>query len=499
MRKIAAFARVTSLCLFLCSTLAWSATVTSDADSGPNTLRDALANATSGDTITFALPAASTITLANTLTVDKNLIIDGAGASGLTISGNHTVPVLQISGATVTISNLTIADGTTGIINLGTLTVLKCTILHNTNIGIANSGTLTVANSTLSGNTAITLGGGIKISSGSATITNNTFVNNNAQYGGAIEANSNSVSTLTNNLFLGNFVSEFGGAVYDLNGKINADRNLYWNNSDTSGTNCYQCASDANAVTADPLLGSLANNGGPTQTYLPGVGSEAVDVGDDARCAASPVGNVDQRGLVRPVGTHCDIGAVESNEQIFANAFEPLIAYSASFETCPDGWTLTGDWQCGIPDNAENQFGPAAAFEGAQCIGTQIAGNYHDNQTWDGTTATSPAINLHGRKHPMLTFRMWMDSEGATYDGGDLMISIDDGATYSVVTSVTPAYPLTIDGKPAWGGHQSSLGWQAVQADLSAYSGNVVLLRFAFRSDNSGVFPGFYVDSVSVQ
>lgn len=501
MSKIAAYVRFISLCV-LCTQTAWSASiqVTSTDDSGPGTLRDALTNANDGDIIVFALPDASTITLANTLTVAKNVVIDGAGASGLTISGNHMVPVFNIdSSVTVTIADLTIADGSTGVINLGTLTVSKCTLLDNSNIGIVNNGTLTVANSTFSGNSALTVGGGIKLSSGSATITNNTFVNNYAQYGGGIDANSSSGSTVTNNLFFQNVATEFGGSIYDAGGKVNADHNLYWNNPDTNGTqglDCDGCASNTNAITADPLLGSLANNGGPTQTYSPGVDGAAIDSGDDATCSTAAVGDVDQRGVARPVGAHCDVGSVESNDELFANGFEPVIVYSTGFEgTCPNGWTLTGDWQCGVPQNV----GPATAFEGTQCIGTQIAGNYSNNDQWVATTATSPAIDLTGRQHPMLTFRMWVDTEGSTYDGADLLISTDLRMSYSVITAVTPAYQLTIDGRPAWGGHQAALGWQAVQADLSAYTGTVVYVRFAFRSDSSGVYSGFYVDDVSIQ
>jgi Immune inhibitor A peptidase M6 len=498
MRKIVTFA---SVILFLCTNLAWSVDVqvTSNADSGAGSLRAALASASSGDTIVFALPADSTVTLASTLTVADNIAIDGAGASGLTISGNHIVPVLQISGTvTTTISNLTIASGGTGIVNQGTLTVLNCTILGNWNIGIANSGTLTVANSTFSGNASLTLGGGIKLTSGSATITNNTFVDNTAQYGGGIESGSSSNSTVTNNLFLANAASQFGGSINDAGGTINADHNLYWNNADMNGIpglDCDGCASNTNAITADPLLGSLANNGGPTQTYLPGVGSAAIDSGDDATCAAPPINNLDQRGVLRPVGTHCDIGSVEFNDLIFANGFDPPTVYSTGFETCPSGWTLSGDWQCGVPQNV----GPAMAFQGMNCLGTQIAANYSDNDTWAGTTATSPAIDLTGVVNPTLTFRMWVDTEGSTFDGADLLISTDGGVTYSVVTSVTPAYTLTVASLPAWGGHQAALGWQAVQADLSAYAGNIVLLRFGFSSDASGNYPGFYVDSFSVQ
>ncbi|MCB0189712.1 MAG: hypothetical protein KDE31_35820, partial [Caldilineaceae bacterium] len=64
----------------------------------------------------------------------------------------------------------------------------------------------------------------------------------------------------------------------------------------------------------NPLLGALADNGGPTQTHLPQAGSAAID-GSTATCGAflgSRLNNVDQRGFGRPVGGLCDIGAVET-------------------------------------------------------------------------------------------------------------------------------------------------------------------------------------------
>jgi hypothetical protein len=170
--------------------------------------------------------------------------------------------------------------------------------------------------------------------------------------------------------------------------------------------------------------------------------------------------------------------------------------YYTSFEgECPDGWTLTGDWQCGVPMNV----GPATSFVGAQCLATQIAGNYSDLQTFAATTATSPEIDLTGIADPKLTFRMWVDTEGSTYDGFNLQISNDGGMTYTVLDTVVPAYPLMVAGEPAWGGQLQGLGWQLVQVNLAAYVGEVVRLRLSFRSDSSGNAPGIYVDDFLVQ
>ena len=100
-------------------------TVTTIADSGPGSLRSAIAAASSGDTISFAPGISGTITLTSgPLVIDKTLAIDGPGVSLLTISGNHASRVFFINpgapGAltgppattpTVSISRLRIADG----------------------------------------------------------------------------------------------------------------------------------------------------------------------------------------------------------------------------------------------------------------------------------------------------------------------------------------------------------------------------------------------------
>jgi hypothetical protein len=59
------------------------------------------------------------------------------------------------------------------------------------------------------------------------------------------------------------------------------------------------------------MLGPLQDNGGPTWTMALGPGSAAMDAGNDAICAADPVNTLDQRGVVRPQGAHCDSGALE--------------------------------------------------------------------------------------------------------------------------------------------------------------------------------------------
>jgi hypothetical protein len=59
-------------------------------------------------------------------------------------------------------------------------------------------------------------------------------------------------------------------------------------------------------ITTDPMLGPLQDNGGPMQTMMLMAGSSAIDAGYNPACAAT-----DQRGVPRPQGANCDIGAVE--------------------------------------------------------------------------------------------------------------------------------------------------------------------------------------------
>jgi hypothetical protein len=69
----------------------------------------------------------------------------------------------------------------------------------------------------------------------------------------------------------------------------------------------------ANVTPAQLNLGPLQDNGGPTQTLLPGPGSVAIDAIPPADCLDAdglPL-TTDQRGIPRPQGTNCDIGAVE--------------------------------------------------------------------------------------------------------------------------------------------------------------------------------------------
>ena len=90
--------------------------------------------------------------------------------------------------------------------------------------------------------------------------------------------------------------------------------------SRSSDTSCNEDDFPAADQGVDPMLGSLADNGGPTETLLPATGGPAVDVVapvggacpvPDFVEASDPYDDTDQRGIARPAGSGCDLGAVE--------------------------------------------------------------------------------------------------------------------------------------------------------------------------------------------
>ncbi|NOT55931.1 MAG: hypothetical protein HOP18_15135 [Deltaproteobacteria bacterium] len=299
---------------------AWAATITviSTADSGGTcpgatcTLRQAIADAASGDTIDFnvSLP---TITLASQLTLNKNLTITGPGANQLAISGGGTVRVMAVTAdVTVNISGLTIRNGS-----------------GDFGGGISNAGTVTVSNSTFSGNSATFEGGGIfNGPAGTVAVSNSTFSGNSADSDGGGIFNSFGTVTVSNSTFSGNSASDLGGGIYNVGpATVNVRGTIIANSP--SGDNCRgtgltsqgdNISSDGSCVATsiplndrnntDPLLNALANNGGPTQTFALQNTSPAVNTVTVNTC---PLPAMDQRwgGFNRPAGAACDIGAFE--------------------------------------------------------------------------------------------------------------------------------------------------------------------------------------------
>jgi CSLREA domain-containing protein len=311
-------------------------------------------------------------TLALTRTTGSGTTITGPGTAALTVDGNCTLTgsvctsggatVFQVSsGVTASLSNLTIQHGNGsptcgalpcggGIANSGTLTVTNSTLSGNAAFsgGIFNFGTLTVTNSTLSANSATGNGGGIGNSGGTLTVTNSTLSANSATGGGGggIDNGSGGTLTVTNSTLAGN-VALIGGGLHNLGGTLTVTNSTLAGNSgginngggpvtltntivaaSTSGRDLngggisgnHNLIDDTSAISGTgnltntpALLGPLGTYGSTngTQTFALLSGSPAIDAGDDTICAGAAVGGKDQRGIARPQGAHCDIGAFE--------------------------------------------------------------------------------------------------------------------------------------------------------------------------------------------
>ena len=185
-----------------------------------------------------------------------------------------------------------------------------------------------MSNSTFSGNRADNYGGGgiYNYTDSTLTVSNSTFSGNRAtQYGGGIY-NYLGTATVSNSTFSGNRAGKGGGGIYNSdnlgsNG-VNQTKEHDRREQPERGNNCAGTITDGGGnlsypdatcpgIYGDPLLGPLQDNGGPTQTMALLSGSAAIDAANDAICATPPVNNRDQRGVTRPQGPHCDIGAYE--------------------------------------------------------------------------------------------------------------------------------------------------------------------------------------------
>jgi hypothetical protein len=263
------------------------------------------------------------------------LVVDSCTITGNTASDGGGIFGLW---ATVTITNTTIsnniATGAGGGIEGGvsTITIINSTISGNSagllagenggvGGGIFNEGpdSLIIRNSTLNNNSARDFGGGI-FNVGYLDVTNSTFAANSAgDSGGGMWLYSYSVNTISNCTIAANNARDGGGILsvspFAIPRNCLIALNTGGDFADFSGnipdpTN-HNFIGDTDG---DPMLGPLADNGGPTQTMALLPGSPCINAGDPD--FVSPQ-DFDQRGapFARVFGGQIDIGAYEFGAQ----------------------------------------------------------------------------------------------------------------------------------------------------------------------------------------
>jgi hypothetical protein len=324
--------------------------------------------------------AGGTMTLTGT-TVSGNSATDDGGIEN---SGTMTVTGGRVSDNfasqtdagisnlnRMTVVNATIAGNTSprgdgGVHNVAgsRMKLVGCTVAGNSGGGIINDSVMVINGCTIVGNTASFNGAGL--SAGPNTVVfDSTIVNNTTdQVGGGVYFNQfNGVleiagSTITGNAANGTNPSQNGGGgiwvgrignsrlvidttivaenisalgAPDVHGPVDslgfnligqADGSSGWVSTDQTGS------AD---TPLDPMLGPLQDNGGPTQTRAPIVGSPAFNAGDPALQFTR-----DQRGSIRRAHqTRTDVGAVEAEPVASFRVTAPAQA------TAGDPFTLT--------------------------------------------------------------------------------------------------------------------------------------------------------------
>jgi parallel beta-helix repeat protein len=227
-----------------------------------------------GQTITLTLGA---------LTINQSVAILGPGASQLTIDGNHVTEVFDVEAGTVSISDLTIANGNTvnpaplsqiglggGIFNNSDLTLTNCTLKDNTatnnggGIFSDSRSTLKVTNCTFSGNTA-TIGGGGIFNSGNLTVTNSTLSDNSAATEGGGMFNSGTLVVTVSTLAGNSAGTSDGGAILNQGRLTVTNSTLMGNFTDLAGGGAisnHATATVANSMLLGNHTGFLGGGGG---------------------------------------------------------------------------------------------------------------------------------------------------------------------------------------------------------------------------------------------
>ncbi len=255
---------------------------------------------------------------------EQNAIVGGAGALGGAIAGGSTSLGMATTGnASIRISESLFAANS-----------VKKTRTANEDgsggaLAFAQPAVIQIVNTTFAGNSA--LGSSFNANGGALYVVNNTvpfsivnstFANNNAGWVGGAISNSQirgqPGGSVTNTLF---FQNSADNGPNDWNIQQHCSSELVGSNNlqyppRLTGSNfandvtCFQGKSAPNQANdpafRDPQLLPPGDNGGPTSTMAIPVSSPARDGGTTAGCPSS-----DQRGVGRPQGASCDIGAFE--------------------------------------------------------------------------------------------------------------------------------------------------------------------------------------------
>lgn len=337
------------------------------------------------------------------LDISTNVKIQGLGADKTIINGGGVADrVFDVISGTVEIQFVTVRNGSSiggvgGIYNHtpSSLTLKDSIVASNSGAGILNSNSaLTVTKTTISGN-----GGGISILSGTVNVNNSTISSNS---GNGIDNDGGTVSLRNVTITQNSAVS--GGGIKNDTGTLRLKNSLVAGNNATSGPDCWgtltsegynliqNTAAPCNVTgdTTGNLTGSpgldtqLKNNGGAMQTHALLTGSPALDAGAPQNVGGCVDHNgeplaTDQRGVARPQGARCDIGAYEAIKLRFNSA-----PYSRAENLGP----------ATIPITLSGNSPITVTVNYSTTNGTAIAGNDYVAASGELTFKTSKTFNI---------------------------------------------------------------------------------------------------------
>ena len=249
------------------------------------------------------------------------------GRGGALATPNGSAYVTSIINTTIDSNHADLSGGGIAVlydnvVNISNTTISNNTSAHGGGIDFAVSGIVaTIDNSTIAGNDAAQGAGGIFLAGSSSLTMNQSTISANLARGtlanmgggGIAIADNTSVMAMSGTIVSGNTspITRFSDiALYQYsggNGSFTASNSIIGeldSRITSSGTNIQNLS--------DPMLGALADNGGPTKTMAPLPGSPAIDAGPDP--VATFTGNgFDQRGTpwLRVYNGTADIGAFE--------------------------------------------------------------------------------------------------------------------------------------------------------------------------------------------
>jgi hypothetical protein len=208
-----------------------------------------------------------------------------------------------------------------------------------------------------------------------------------------------------------------------------------------------------------------------------------------------PAYTPDQEGTYELVAiSELATDSIPANDTLRMNYEVYSSIYYQDFEADDGQFVGDNDWLWGP---ITNPSGPTA-HSGVNVWATGLNGRYTIGPLL--STLITPPFGLGS--NAILTFWHWYSTE-STFDGGNVKVSTDDGATWTLITPnegydgvLSTTFGNPIGGEEAFYG--ASGGWVQATFDLSAFSGTSAIIKFDFGSDSSVDGIGWFVDDFTI-